>query len=289
MYRGADEYETKWVGYGDDGACTDPQLLWESVVIKLEDMVSYVRFQYYPGGKEEKYTIDQMQNIVFTLDSDDGRCFSLIPPSEMIKQGIRSVKIGFVSLSKISIHAPGAYEYEFDKQGVITNKLDGKKSYYMVVHELYEMLDDKSEPCIEDPKYKKDYCAQDKIEKFIMKEYGCTPPFVKNKEKICTNETIAKQVMEYWDSMKYETNCPDRCKEILIRAMWMRNKLTKNNSSQLNLYFPDRVKVVKSYYAYSGLSLIAEIGGYIGLFLGVSINQITYLIPFIEEMVQKYL
>ena len=141
----------------------------------------------------------------------------------MIKQGIRHMEIGFVSMSKIYIHTPGVYEYEADRKATIQSSL-GKKAYYMIEHEILQMLDDKSKPCKEDPNYNKDTCAQDEIEMFVMKEYGCTPPFVENKEKICTNETIAKQVMQYWDSMKYGTNCPDRCKEILIRAMWMRNK-----------------------------------------------------------------
>ena len=287
LYRGPDEYETKWVGYGDDVTCTDPKLLWESVVVKLEDIVSYVEFKYYQGRKEDKYTIDQIQNKVFALDSNDGRCYSLIPTSEMIKQGIRSVKLGFVSFSKIYIHTSGAYKYEAAKQGVIIIRM-GRKAYYMIDQEHHEMLDDKSEPCIEDPNYEKDSCAEDEIEKFVMKKYGCVPAFMKNKEKICTNETIAKQVMEYWDSVKYETNCPGRCKELLVKRNWLRDKF-KKGSSELKLYFYNRVRVVKSYYGYSGLTLIAEIGGYIGLFLGVSINQITYLISFIQERIRKYL
>ena len=73
----------------------------------------------------------------------------------------------------------------------------------------------------------------------------------------------------------------------MVSTIWIKNK--DEQDSQVKFYFYNRVKVVKSYYAYSGLSLIAEIGGYIGLFLGVSINQITNLILFIKEMVQKYL
>ena len=48
LYRGADNYETgKWAGYGNDGTCTNPKLLWESVVVDLEEMVSDVKFSYY--------------------------------------------------------------------------------------------------------------------------------------------------------------------------------------------------------------------------------------------------
>ena len=58
--------------------------------------------------------------------------------------------------------------------------------------------------------------------------------------------------------------------------------------SEVYLFFQDKVKVVKSYYVYSGLSLVAEIGGYIGLFLGVSINQITILASYLKEYLKKH-
>ena len=63
---------------------------------------------------------------------------------------------------------------------------------------------------------------------------------------------------------------------------------TTEQESEMKLYFPDRVKVVKSYKIYSGLALIAEIGGYVGLFLGVSINQITVIISAFEEWIRKH-
>ena len=47
--------------------------------------------------------------------------------------------------------------------------------------------------------------------------------------------------------------------------------------SQLKIHFEEIIKVTNGYYLYSGLSLIAEIGGYVGQFLGVSVNQITDL------------
>ena len=49
----------------------------------------------------------------------------------------------------------------------------------------------------------------------------------------------------------------------------------KSQGSQVEITFKENIKVTSSYYLYSGLSLIAEVGGYVGLFLGVSINQIA--------------
>ena len=284
MYRGV-EYEKKWKGCGDDDTCTDPKQLWESVVVKMEDMVSYVKFKYYQTNKKETFSVNQLRDKVSVIDTTNGRCYSIILTSEMIKQGIRHMEIGFVSMSKIYIHTPGVYDYEADRKATIQTSIR-KKSYYMVGYDVLVMLNDKSKPCHEDTNYNKDTCAQDEIEMFVMKEYGCTPPIFENKDKICTNETIAKQVWKYWDSTKYKTSCPGPCKVMLVSAMWMKDKIETDSS--VRLYFRSRVKVMKSYYAYSGLTLIAEIGGYFGLFLGVSINQITYVTSFVQEHFQKY-
>ena len=44
--------------------------------------------------------------------------------------------------------------------------------------------------------------------------------------------------------------------------------------------FPENVhvQVYESYYTYDGLSMVAEIGGYVGLFLGISVNQVGMLL-----------
>ena len=284
LNRTDDEYETKWVGYGNEGSCKDPKILWESTVAKVEDMISHVELTYYQKIEEEIYSGD----LSSPIDTSDGRCYSIIPTLEMIKQGIKSVKLGLASLTKIYTHNPGGFHYESSSEVPVKNVM-GTKDYYRVDHELLEMLDVKDEPCNDNPKYAIDDCGEDEIEKFIMKEYGCTPPFFKNKEKICTSETITKQVYKYWKNARYYTNCSGPCTEISASVIWTSNKTTKPEDSEVDFHFRNRVKVVKSYYAYSSLSLIAEIGGYFGLFLGVSINQITYLTSFAQERVQKYI
>ena len=44
----------------------------------------------------------------------------------------------------------------------------------------------------------------------------------------------------------------------------------KDSKGSINLYFEKRVVMSKEHYFYSGLSLLAEIGGYLGLLLGIS-------------------
>ena len=55
---------------------------------------------------------------------------------------------------------------------------------------------------------------------------------------------------------------------LLLVFDWMRRRVVVWGGGTEN------VKVFKAYYTYDGLSLIAEIGGYVGLFLGWSVQQL---------------
>ena len=91
--------------------------------------------------------------------------------------------------------------------------------------------------------------------------------------------------MDWFTRGRDKSNCSNPCQLILTKAMKTSNL---QKTSELNFKFPSRVKVVKSYQLYSMLSLLAEIGGYCGLFLGVSFNQITKITSYLLDWIQKY-
>ena len=51
----------------------------------------------------------------------------------------------------------------------------------------------------------------------------------------------------------------------------------KKKSAKMEIITSENIKVTESHWLYTGLSMIAEIGGYVGLFLGVSIIQINHV------------
>ena len=55
----------------------------------------------------------------------------------------------------------------------------------------------------------------------------------------------------------------------------------------LRLTFNKKIQETVAYYSYDNLSFVAEIGGYVGLFLGASINQTADLFQFITGVLQK--
>ena len=173
----------------------------------------------------------------------------------------------------------------------------GRKSTVQVEHELFYMMDDEGEPCIDDPAYNKDLCTYDAFEKSVEK-YGCTTPFGLIKENICMgkkngNSTeVLKMHTKWFDNKNVHdgSDCANPCHIIMTRATDVPESKKKINprTSKIKLEFKYRVKMVKDYHLYSGLSLLAEIGGYFGLFLGVSINQVTDAISIMHKWILRY-
>ena len=61
-----------------------------------------------------------------------------------------------------------------------------------------------------------------------------------------------------------------------------------NGQGYLNMYFEKYIQVSTSRWAYGWLELLAEVGGYFGLFLGVSINQILSMANYLVKVYKRY-
>ena len=86
-------------------------------------------------------------------------------------------------------------------------------------------------------------------------------------------------------------NCSSPCHYITTRVRIHRESVmgyvNGKRTTLLKIKMNEHIKVTDEQYLYSGLSLIAEIGGYVGLFLGVSVNQIIDLVDFIITRIQN--
>ena len=126
-----------------------------------------------------------------------------------------------------------------------------------------------------------DFCPS-VVFKESIKQVNCTWPFVQDKSYICTHQELA------WKARKIQRNvakCENPCNYIKVMAIPAR---MQNKSFQvIRLIFPENIQVYKAYFAYNELSLIAEIGGYVGLFLGWSVFQITDLMNISKESLKK--
>ena len=131
-------------------------------------------------------------------------------------------------------------------------------------------------------------CAQ-WIGKESLRTIGCVTPFGINKENICRDEQDAKKAYQlckefrshYWD-LKNVT-CLEPCFYMNIKIM--KASETKGSKRRVD---EGQVHETVAYYSYDELSFIAEVGGYVGLFLGASIYQTADLFRSLIRVLKKF-
>eukprot|EP00093_Oithona_nana_P013615 13615.XXX_350001_350396_1 [CDS] Oithona nana genome sequencing. len=111
-----------------------------------------------------------------------------------------------------------------------------------------------------------------------METLNCTWPLLRNKDHICIEQDkakvaqkIGKDYGKYWT--KLVSNCASSCSFVKVSYSFLRE--TNLKPKQIRFLFPESIEVQSAFYVYKELSLIAEVGGYVGLFLGYSVYQIT--------------
>ena len=189
-------------------------------------------------------------NTEFWLEKDtfyNGRCliFKIPKNSEILHF--------WFDLGKVEVFftSPGDFLVNHDKISmVISNNRSNKVNVH---YEVFDILNTEEQPC----------------------QAG-------NIRDECINDFVtAKKAPEIVDSKILEKACPESC--IQVRTSFGSQSVEDTGQdgsdvpNQLVLHFQNTIKVSKSYWAYTGLSLLAEVGGYVGLFLGVSLNQITHI------------
>ena len=113
-----------------------------------------------------------------------------------------------------------------------------------------------------------------------MTKLGCTTPFGLNKSGICTDSNSSAKALKLYDLYlnKPETVCPELCNflEVSLRTqLSIKSKEDKSGTSYMKFSLKNTIKVTNSHFLYNELTLMAEIGGYVGLFLGISVVHVN--------------
>ena len=134
-----------------------------------------------------------------------------------------------------------------------------------------------------------DLCITNGMDESANNLVGCTSPFGNDPEHICTNESEGKAVHELIrsiESLKYEQlKCAHPCSYFLFNFLFTNNFKYDDTGGALHFTFDDRIKVMRSKYDFNELSLVAEVGGYVGLFLGANFLQIS---DFVTTLLLRY-
>ena len=281
--------------------CSDPKELYEAIVFKPEDIIKSINIWYWTKSNVSEYSsINEFKDWYYRDCKTIGRCVILAPSHEHSQHGIKEIFVELRVNSTIAINTPGMLS-KGSKMMMYKSYVELGKQYTMNIdYDIYELLDYGGEPCNNDKSYQLDDCNSNGAWKKSMETIGCTSPYALNKTKICTDavkagETakIYSQFMDYSSDDKEVKNyegCYYPCSYFMVSGKDSRTmKMGETyNYAEVYLKFEQLIKETKSYYAYSGLSLIAEIGGYVGLFLGISINQLTVLWDILDVLLEKF-
>ena len=281
-----DNYRDKgqWVGN-----CSSAQILYETLANDTLNLIQSAGPQSYFSKKVNGNELQETQYLMIPIDRKFyGRCYTI----RMTEPNIRAFRIIFNQFVKIYFHSYGQMKTKPPR--VYTKAYPTEKKTITLEYDVFKFLSTRSEPCVEDIDYNEDECIDDLVHKQSMKNIGCTSPWTINKSQICSNQLKAIKATELYDWYfnHGSTKCPEPCTFTRVRASITHSTTNQSNIIQQNRIYinlDDKVGLYESFFVYSGLSLIAEIGGYVGLFLGVSLNQFYKVYEFIKFHFQKVL
>ena len=284
--------EAKWIGSGSDD-CSNPAKLYDYIV-------------GHPSMLYEKIDIGNfiVENVTF-LDLSEtpegelafGRCYMANIPKGVFNSQVTIYGQPDIELD-IRFHTPGNW-YDDDYKFI---RLDPYRNDDVDVNnEIFEVLDYGEEECKNyDLDYKRDDCITNYIESEALTKIGCTTPFIGNSSNICTDQKKAKDALKLYLKIRDQsinnelTQCPKPCKFYMIdfgrSSTTQKNESSENieeKRSQLTIKFRKYIKHSKVKYTYQGLEMFAEVGGYLGLLLGMSLNQLPSLISSMTEKLYK--
>ena len=277
----------KWAGNTSlDENCTNPDALYESIVAKPEDLFQEIEYNYLDGSAKlvESATATSSKIRSYVDVADHGRCYTFKPTEQMIKSGIKRIELKPKPKNKrltLYFHTNGIFETKMNNHNDqffvnSTSRIDLNLDFT-----VYNMLDIGGQPCRTETGFDKDACTEFKLDKKSLEMFGCTSPFGPNKDKICNDYENGSKVMKLYEkamSMNVD-NCHSPC-------LFASTKTTKTDEQfqkklkerKVRIFAKEYIEVKEAYHLYSFLSMIAEVGGYVGLFLGVSVNQVSKLV-----------
>ena len=261
----------KWTG---NDSCKDPQILWNTMVGNIKDLI--MLFNIRSNDDMIPINMNDLGNFR-TFDGLHGRCYTLNWPKML---DLTSLHIFLKHEAKVYIHPPGEF---FGSESAVFNLYEATDTRIKVLYETFEVLDYNGEICIKNSTESRDVCILNAVQRESMLDIGCTVSYIPDKSQICVNQNQAIKAgmifnsITNWNQTKAKKLCPKTCLQYIISVG---NKDWNDKTSSiitLTLDFPKFIKVSRTSLSYTILELIAEVGGYVGLFLGVSINQISDL------------
>ena len=268
--------------HGPDPECQDLKKLWESMTPKVEDFGIKTGHIVFLDDTSEEIKFNENESMWRRIVSYYmGACYALTLPTKIAKKGIYYMifKIKADRTLYIFAHPKGQLNLlepwrslEFSVDALIP----GFGFDLQIDYQQNVALDFDGRKCEVDQNYDFEDCVKDRIFKRSMEEIGCTTPYGDNLENICGTEEKAKKSWAIYKEENYlNISCLYPCTYLSNFSRKKSVIAAKNETRDLFIGFREYIQKNVASCTYSGLDLFAAVGGYVGLFLGISILHVS--------------
>ena len=126
--------------------CADPKLLFNDIIWKLKDLITKFEVRFFNlsfiqiDDPNSFYHIDNMKK--------SGRCYTYIPSSEILENGIFRIILKVEKKLRIYISSTGVLGVKKSAENQYVDVEPGEKRYKVnIEHNIYKMLDFEGKPC----------------------------------------------------------------------------------------------------------------------------------------------
>lgn len=287
------EYESIWVGQGNEDFCEDPKELFLKLPTTLEDLgLEYIYFSYFDDSTTTPtmLTLDELnfkRNLVMLSGIQRIlNCHTLDVPKEFSSKGISHISLFFKDiLPNVNLFLHQTYATLTDMPAR-PRKIDIEETTERVIvnafHSVNTQLNFDGLKCESNEDYQFDDCIHSQILDDSLSKLGCSTPYGNVLDNICTDPFLAKNATRlFWAKLSEDRSklCQYPCTFLDVAATHPKigPKLFQNEGTKLRINFKKFITVTESFYDYTELELLAELGGYVGLFLGLSIFDLNLL------------
>ncbi|XP_044759537.1 acid-sensing ion channel 4-A [Coccinella septempunctata] len=169
----------------------------------------------------------------------------------------------------------------------------GESIYLNIEVKEFHMVDHTDEPCVSIRNYSQSRCLEECMHDKLMREYSCSLPWMKGRliYPSCNNSEIIDEMNNMLNSKRKEFSedciCSKPCHLYLYLPKVMQRKTA--NTSPFSLlylsYTSNIVTTVVQVVSYDWSAFIADLGGSLGLFLGLSVIGLIEVIEMFLRLI----
>ncbi|XP_037090938.1 acid-sensing ion channel 5-like [Pollicipes pollicipes] len=160
--------------------------------------------------------------------------------------------------------------------------LSGEKVQAKLEASFLSSVDQSTDPCATADGYNMADCYQGCVAHQLETRYGCRPPWVNGSRPLCDNAAQFEPLLHSVaarDSSQFG-QCRERCIRpcdnnffsLYVMSISTMDELQRNNISQVEIYYPTGLTAqAVQRHAYGGVQFMADVGGLLGLLLGISV------------------